>query len=99
MGGAPAAPPLQTGHDVHPTFAAVTALTQPTAAGGQARVCVFQDDFPPNGENDAGGQVGTTARQRNGSRRSDHPFDDAGGTGMPPMTYDMPNMRCRTLRA
>jgi hypothetical protein len=101
MGGAPVAalckivPPATscTG-----TYAQLTVLTQPTPLQtAKLSVFVFEDDFPLNGENDAGGQVADTALgiQEPGLGSFNITlFDDAGGTGdaTGQMTYDMFNM-------
>ena len=73
-------------------------LTQPTPLPtAKLSVFVFEDDFPLNGENDAGGQVadnqlGTQEPGLGGFEIT--LFDDAGGTGdaTGQMTYDMFNM-------
>jgi hypothetical protein len=81
-----------------PTWAPVTILTQPTPLpSAKLSVFVFEDDFPLNGENDAGGQVADTALgiQEPGLGGFNITlFDDAGGTGdaTGQMTYDMFNM-------
>jgi hypothetical protein len=109
MGGAPvpfACPPtaLSAGAVVVPTcpatprWAPLTILTQPTPLQtAKLSVFVFEDDFPLNGENDAGGQVadnqlGTQEPGLGGFEIT--LFDDAGGTGdaTGQMTYDMFNM-------
>jgi hypothetical protein len=81
-----------------PTWAPVTILTQPTPLQtAKLSVFVFEDDFPLNGENDAGGQVADnqlgTQEPGLGSFNITL-FDDAGGTGdaTGQMTYDMFNM-------
>ncbi len=76
---------------------AVTVLTQPTPLQpAKLSVFVFEDDFPLNGEQDAGGGAGTTlAPNEPGLGEFQITlFDDAGGTGDPTgqMTYDMFNM-------
>jgi hypothetical protein len=101
MGGAPvpyACPPTSSTCSATPTFPAVTVLTQPTPLpAAKLSVFVFEDDFPLNGENDAGGQVadnqlGTEEPGLGGFNIT--LFDDAGGTGdaTGQMTYDMFNM-------
>ena len=98
MGGAPIAAPCKPGTTCTATFAAVTLLTQPTPLPtAKLSVFVFEDDFPLNGENDAGGQVadnqlGTEEPGLGGFEIT--LFDDAGGTGdaTGQMTYDMFNM-------
>jgi hypothetical protein len=106
MGGAPipfACPPTSpTGTapacPATPTFPAVTVLTQPTPLQtAKLSVFVFEDDFPLNGENDAGGQVADTqlGSQEPGLGGFNITlFDDAGGSGdaTGQMTYDMFNM-------
>ncbi len=104
MGGAPipfACPPTAPA-GVTPTCSTtpppVTILTQPTPLQtAKLSVFVFEDDFPLNGENDAGGQVadnqlGTQEPGLGGFNIT--LFDDAGGTGdaTGQMTYDMFNM-------
>jgi len=75
---------------------AVTILTQPTPfPPAQLSVFVFEDDFPLNGEYDAGGGVDVLAANEPGLGSFQITlFDDAGGagdaTGQP--TYDMFNM-------
>jgi hypothetical protein len=104
MGGAPiafACPPFNptsTACSAAPSWAPVNIFTQPTPLPtAKLSVFVFQDDFPLNGENDAGGQVADT------QLGTEEPglggfeitlFDDAGGTGdaTGQMTYDMFNM-------
>jgi hypothetical protein len=111
MGGAPipfACPPTVVSGGVvsspacpttpAPTWAPVSILTQPTPLqSAKLSVFVFEDDFPLNGENDAGGQVadnqlGTQEPGLGGFEIT--LFDDAGGTGdaTGQMTYDMFNM-------
>jgi Bacterial Ig domain/IPT/TIG domain len=109
MGGAPipfACPPTSPSGVVPtcptlpalPTWAPLTVLTQPTPLQtAKLSVFVFEDDFPLNGENDAGGQVadnqlGTQEPGLGGFNIT--LFDDAGGTGdaTGQMTYDMFNM-------
>jgi hypothetical protein len=106
MGGAPipfACPPTSSTGVVPtcpatPTFSPLTILTQPTPfQTAKLSVFVFEDDFPLNGENDAGGQVadnqlGTQEPGLGGFNIT--LFDDAGGTGdaTGQMTYDMFNM-------
>jgi hypothetical protein len=74
----------------------VTILTQPTPfPPAQLSVFVFEDDFPLNGEYDAGGGVDVLAVNEPGLGSFQITlFDDAGGsgdaTGQP--TYDMFNM-------
>jgi len=109
MGGAPipfACPPtaISAGSvvvptcPVAPTWAPVTLLTEPTPLpSAKLSVFVFEDDFPLNGENDAGGQVADNQLgvQEPGLGGFEITlFDDAGGTGdaTGQMTYDMFNM-------
>src|SRR5215831_5899051 len=106
MGGAPisfACPPTSPSGTAPtcpatPAWAPVTILTQPTPLPtAKLSVFVFQDDFPLNGENDAGGQVTDTqlGTQEPGLGGFEIIlFDDAGGTGdaTGQMTYDMFNM-------
>jgi hypothetical protein len=99
MGGAPvpAACPLSstTTCPATPVFAPVTVLTQPTPLPpAQLSVFVFQDDFPLNGEHDAGGGIDVLAPQEPGLGGFQITlFDDAGGTGdaTGTPTYDMFN--------
>jgi hypothetical protein len=80
------------------TFAqtAVTILTQPTPfPTAKLSVFVFEDDFPLNGEQDAGGGIDVLATNEPGLGGFNITlFDDAGGTGdaTGQMTYDMFNM-------
>jgi hypothetical protein len=109
MGGAPipfacpptsatGTPPTCPTPPALPTWAPLTILTQPTPLQtAKLSVFVFEDDFPLNGENDAGGQVadnqlGTQEPGLGGFNIT--LFDDAGGTGdaTGQMTYDMFNM-------
>ena len=109
MGGAPipyACPPTAISAGVvvvptcpaTPTWAAVTILTQPTPLpAAKLSVFVFEDDFPLNGENDAGGQVADTQLgvfEPGLGGFEITLFDDAGGPGdaTGQMTYDMFNM-------
>jgi hypothetical protein len=94
MGGAP----IGIDPVTHVQQAAVTVLTQPNPfPPSKLSVFVFEDDFPLNGENDAGGQVADnqlgTEEPGLGSFNITL-FDDAGGTGdaTGQMTYDMFNM-------
>jgi Bacterial Ig domain len=85
MGGAPIAA-AQT---------AVTIWTQPTPfPPSKLSVFVFEDDFPLNGEQDAGGGIDVLATNEPGLGHFNITlFDDAGGTGdaTGQMTYDMFN--------
>jgi len=80
---------------------AVTVLVEPTPLPpAKLTVFVFEDDFPLNGENDAGGgalgggDVGIAANEPGLGGFNITLFDDAGGPGDPTgqMTYDMFNM-------
>jgi Bacterial Ig domain len=98
MGGAPIAaacalvPPATT---CAGTFAPVTIWTQPTPfPPAKLSVFVFEDDFPLNGEQDAGGGIDVLATNEPGLGHFNITlFDDAGGTGdaTGQMTYDMFN--------
>src|SRR5450631_1444036 len=85
MGGAPIAAGQTT----------VTVLAQPTPfPPSKLSVFVFEDDFPLNGEQDAGGGVDVLAVHEPGLGQFNITlFDDAGGPGDPTgqMTYDMFN--------
>jgi hypothetical protein len=74
----------------------VTVLTEPSPyQPAKLSVFVFEDDFPLNGENDAGGGVDVLAPIEPGLGGFNITlFDDAGGTGdaTGQMTYDMFNM-------
>jgi hypothetical protein len=86
MGGAP----IATGQT------AVTVLTEPSPyPPGKLTVFVFEDDYPLNGEHDAGGGVDVISPQEPGLGSFQITlFDDAGGTGDATgrPTYDMFNM-------
>ncbi len=85
MGGSPIVAAQTLNVIVEPT-------PMPTA---KLSVFVFEDDFPLNGENDAGGGVDTLSPQEPGLGGFEITmFDDAGGTGdsTGQMTYDMFNM-------
>src|SRR4029077_19764115 len=75
---------------------AVTVLTQPSPyPPARLSVFVFEDDFPLNGEQDAGGGIDVLATNEPGLGGFNiELFDDAGGTGdaTGQMTYDMFNM-------
>ena len=75
---------------------AVTILAQPTPfPPAKLSVFVFEDDFPLNGEQDAGGGIDVLATNEPGLGSFNITlFDDAGGTGdsTGQMTYDMFNM-------
>jgi hypothetical protein len=85
MGGAPIAPGQ----------AAVTVLAQPSPyPPGELSVMVFEDDFPLNGEQDAGGGVDVLAPLEPGLGGFQiHLWDAMGGNGdfTGQMTYDMFN--------
>ena len=74
---------------------AVTIYTQPTPfPPSKLSVFVFEDDFPLNGEQDAGGGIDVLATNEPGLGGFNITlFDDAGGTGdaTGQMTYDMFN--------
>jgi len=74
----------------------VTILVNPTPfQTAKLSVFVFEDDFPLNGENDAGGGVDALSPNEPGLGGFNITlFDDAGGTGdaTGQMTYDMFNM-------
>ncbi len=74
---------------------AVTLYTQPTPfPPSKLSVFVFEDDFPLNGEQDAGGGIDVLATNEPGLGGFNITlFDDAGGTGdaTGQMTYDMFN--------
>ena len=98
MGGAPIPPSIQSPTCIRHRATAVTVLTQPNPfPTAKLSVFVFEDDFPLNGENDAGGQVADnqlgTQEPGLGSFNITL-FDDAGGPGdaTGQMTYDMFNM-------
>jgi hypothetical protein len=86
MGGAP----------IGPGASAVSILLQETPfQPAKISVFVFEDDYPLNGENDAGGGVDVLAPLEPGLDGFEvRLFDDAGGTGdaTGQMTYDMFNM-------
>jgi hypothetical protein len=75
--------------------ASVTIYTQPTPLPpAKLSVFVFEDDFPLNGEQDAGGGIDVLATNEPGLGGFNITlFDDAGGTGdaTGQMTYDMFN--------
>jgi hypothetical protein len=78
------------------TYGPVNVFVNPTPLQpAKLSVFVFEDDFPLNGENDAGGGVDTLSPQEPGLGGFNITmFDDAGGTGdaTGQMTYDMFNM-------
>src|SRR5262249_19344565 len=99
MGGAPipfACQPLPPATTCTGSFAPVTVFTQPSPyPPAKLSVFVFEDDFPLNGEHDAGGGVDVLAPQEAGLGGFQITlFDDAGGTGdaTGQPTYDMFNM-------
>src|SRR6266513_1821200 len=100
MGGAPIAcvpvAPAVTCTATGAFPASVTVLVQPNPfPPSKVSVFVFEDDFPLNGEQDAGGGVGVLSPQEPGLGGFNLTlFDDAGGTGdaTGQMTYDMFNM-------
>jgi hypothetical protein len=94
MGGA-SIPALPAGTTTYPTTP-YTILTQPTPfPPAQLSVFVFQDDFPLNGEHDAGGGTGAvnTTNEPGLGGFEITLFDDAGGTGdaTGQLTHDMFN--------
>ena len=98
MGGAPiaaACKPVAPATTCTGTFNAVTVLAQPTPfPSAKLSVYVFEDDFPLNGEQDAGGGIDILAPNEPGLGGFNITlFDDAGGTGdaTGQMTYDMFN--------
>jgi len=99
MGGAPipaACTPVPPATTCTGTRAPVTVLVQPTPLPpAKLSVFVYEDDFPLNGENDAGGGTGTTVAPNEPGLGQFNLilFDDAGGTGdaTGQMTYDMFN--------
>jgi hypothetical protein len=97
MGGAAIPAPCRTGVTCASTaFADVKILTQPAPyQTATLTVFVFEDDFPLNGEHDAGGGVDVIAPNEQGLGGFQVTiFDDAGGTGdsTGQPTYDMFNM-------
>ena len=82
---------------------AVTVLAQPTPfPPGKLSVFVFEDDFPLNGEHDAGGGIDVLATNEPGLGSFQITlFDDAGGTGdaTGTPTYDMFNQPLRNSLA
>ena len=98
MGGAPVAAactPVPPATSCAASFAPVTIWTQPTPfPPSKLSVFVFEDDFPLNGEQDAGGGIDVLATNEPGLGRFNITlFDDAGGSGdaTGQMTYDMFN--------
>jgi hypothetical protein len=100
MGGAPIpspCPPGTTGTSTCATaFAAVTVLTEPSPyPPATLSVFVFEDDYPLNGEHDAGGGIDVLSPQEPGLGGFQITLqDNAGGTGDATgnPTYDMFNM-------
>ncbi len=93
--------PTQCGHGMGGAPIAVgqkqvTILSEPTPLQtAKLSVFVFEDDFPLNGENDAGGGVDSLSPNEPGLGGFNITlFDDAGGSGdaTGQMTYDMFNM-------
>jgi hypothetical protein len=86
MGGAP----------ISPGQASVMVLSEPSPyQTAKLSVFVFEDDFPLNGENDAGGGIDVLSPNEAGLGGFQITlFDDAGGSGDPTgqITYDMFNM-------
>src|SRR5215472_12697236 len=97
MGGAPVVPTCTTvGTTTTCVFNPVTVLVQPTPLPpSKLSVFVFEDDFPLNGEHDAGGGTGPVNTNNEAGLGGFNIilFDDAGGTGdaTGQMTYDMFN--------
>ncbi len=96
MGGAPIAAVCAAGTAACTgTLAPVTILTQPAPfPPAKLSVFVFEDDFPLNGEQDAGGGIDVLATNEPGLGHFNITlFDDAGGSGdaTGQMTYDMFN--------
>ena len=94
MGGVPV-PALPAGTTTYPTTP-YTILTQPTPfPPAQLSVFVFEDDFPLNGEHDAGGGTGAvnTTNEPGLGGFEITLFDDAGGSGdaTGQLTHDMFN--------
>ncbi len=91
MGGAP----IGIDPVTHVQQSAVTVYTQPNPyPPSKLSVFVFEDDFPLNGEQDAGGGIDVLATNEPGLGGFNITlFDDAGGTGdaTGQMTYDMFN--------
>jgi hypothetical protein len=79
MGGAPIPPPAT----LTSAWAPVTVLSQPSPyPPAKLSVFVFEDDFPLNGEHDAGGAIDVLATNEPGLGGFEITlFDDAGGTG------------------
>src|SRR5215469_4375867 len=100
MGGAPIACTF-TPTTTHPactstdTFGPVTVLVEPNPfQTAKLTVFVFEDDFPLNGEQDAGGGIDVLATNEQGLGGFEITlFDDAGGTGdaTGQLTHDMFN--------
>ncbi len=96
MGGASIPAPCAPKTTCTATFAPITVLVEPTPfQPAKLSVQVFEDDFPLNGEQDAGGGIDVLATNEPGLGGFNIIlFDDAGGTGdaTGQMTYDMFNM-------
>src|SRR5262249_60130483 len=97
MGGAPIAAPCPLGSTTCTTaFSPVTVISESSPyPPAKLSVFVFEDDFPLNGEQDAGGGVDVLATNEPGLGGFNITlFDDAGGSGdsTGQMTYDMFNM-------
>ena len=95
MGGAPITPAqIASTQNLNPK--PVQVLLQETPfQPAKISVFVFEDDYPLNGENDAGGGVDVLAPMKPGLGGFEvRLWDDAGGTGdaTGQMTYDMFNM-------
>jgi hypothetical protein len=98
MGGAPipaACTPLPPATTCTGTFAPLTVLVEPNPLQpAKLSVFVFEDDFPLNGEQDAGGGVDVLATNEPGLGGFEITlFDDAGGSGdaTGQLTHDMFN--------
>jgi hypothetical protein len=97
MGGAPISSACPFGVTTScPAFQPITILTQPSPyPPAKLSAFVFQDDFPLNGQHDAGGGVDVLSPQEPGLGGFEITlFDFAGGTGdaTGQPTYDMFNM-------
>ena len=98
MGGAPipaACTPVSPATTCTGTFAPLTVLVEPNPLQpAKLSVFVFEDDFPLNGEQDAGGGVDVLATNEPGLGGFEITlFDDAGGSGdaTGQLTHDMFN--------
>jgi hypothetical protein len=96
MGGAPIAALCAVATTCSTTYGPVNVIVNPTPMQpAKLSVFVFEDDFPLNGENDAGGGIDVLSLQEPGLGGFNITmFDDAGGSGdaTGQMTYDMFNM-------